>query len=178
MEKNQIIKYSKNKVLCPRCEVNYMMKTSKNCIICERTKRNKRNGRGFETNFSMNTLRRFLKQRWIEREGRHYVRVGRRGKKYLPVSRIIWTLHNGYIPPFMEIDHIVPISAFPKMISPKFINKIENLQLLTIQENASKKAKTKYKKRLDLVGEKMNEILGDLKKQSKNDRYSRFNFRR
>lgn len=54
-----------------------------------------------------------------------YVRVNMPGKKYW-VHRIIWEMHNGAIPEGMQIDHINHV---------RNDNRIENLRLVTIQEN-------------------------------------------
>ncbi len=54
--------------------------------------------------------------------------------KGLKVHRIIWEMHNGKIPDGMQVDHINEKKAD---------NRIENLQLLTNQQNTSRSSKAK-----------------------------------
>jgi len=61
-------------------------------------------------------------------QGYRRLRVG--DGKYVSEHRLIWEMHNGPIPEGMQVDHINGI---------RDDNRIENLQLLTLVENATRR---------------------------------------
>lgn len=68
----------------------------------------------------------------IHRDGYITVCVKPKGykSKHIKLHRLIWWLHNGPVPDHLEVDHINGIRSD---------NRIENLQLLTFQENLDKR---------------------------------------
>ena len=96
---------------------------------------------GIERMFHLNDLKKALKiaedknKIYKGRHGRFYLKY--KGKK-LSHARVTFTIYYGYIPHNMTIDHIYPVSKFPKGTSWKVINHIDNLQLLTKSENSRK----------------------------------------
>jgi len=72
---------------------------------------------------------RILSQKLDRRPGKEYFMVGLmkdKKRKFIYVSRCVWSAFNGHIPEGMEINHINEI---------KSDNRLENLNLMTRKEN-------------------------------------------
>ena len=83
------------------------------------------------------------KNKWFKnKKQRHVVSV--KGKCH-DVHRLVWIVNSGkHIPKGMTVDHIYPISRFPKGTDPRIIHDITNLQLLSPSENSRKKDNFRY----------------------------------